>query len=145
MINSYIKFKNYIFVLFLNAVNLNIFNTAQAQSAAGEMDAQTMKLNENAGFVMNMTVGGVLAMVIKGFLGLLGIIFLFLIIIAGYNWMTAAGDEEKVNKAKETIQRAIIGIIIIISAYAITYFVFKNLGGVGGGGAGGGGSQPIFQ
>ena len=38
--------------------------------------------------------------VISAVLGLLGIVFLALIVFAGYNWMIAAGDEEKVTKAK---------------------------------------------
>jgi len=70
--------------------------------------------------------------IISAFLGLLGIIFLVLIIYAGYNWMTAGGDEEKVTKAKETLQRAVIGLIIITAAYSITYFVFSNLPDGGG-------------
>ena len=57
--------------------------------------------------------------VVKVFLGLLGIIFLILIIYAGYNWMTAGGDEPKVKKATDTIKRAIIGLIIVVGAYAI--------------------------
>jgi len=76
-----------------------------------------------------------IATIIKAGLGLLGIIFIVLLVLAGFNWMTAAGDEEKVTKAKNTITRAVIGLIIIIAAYAITVFVFKNL-------PGGGGVQP---
>ena len=72
-------------------------------------------------------VAGIISLVIKAFLSLLGIIFVILIILAGYNWMTASGNEEKVTKAKDTITRAIIGLIITVSAYAITYFVFSNL------------------
>ena len=79
-----------------------------------------------------------IATIIKAGLGLLGIIFIVLLVLAGFNWMTAAGDEEKVTKAKNTITRAVIGLIIIIAAYAITVFVFKNLPG-GGGGTGNGG------
>ena len=74
--------------------------------------------------------------VISAFLGLLGIIFLILIIYAGFEWMTAQGDEEKVTKAKDTLTRAVIGLIIIIAAYSITYFVFSSLPGGEGGGSG---------
>ena len=49
------------------------------------------------------------------------------IIYAGYNWMTAQGEEEKVSKAKDTIQRAVIGLIVTIAAYAISYWVFYVL------------------
>jgi hypothetical protein len=72
-------------------------------------------------------VATVISKVIKGFLGLLGIIFIILLIVAGQKWMTAGGEEEKVNEAKDTIKRAIIGLIIVVAAYSITYFVFKSL------------------
>ena len=65
--------------------------------------------------------------VISVALALLGSIFLILMIYAGYNWMTARGEEEKVTKAKDTINRAIIGIIIVVGAYAIWAFIFSNL------------------
>lgn len=90
----------------------------------------------------------IVATVIEAFLGLLGLIFVILIIMAGYNWMTASGDAAKIDKAKQTMTRAIIGLVIIVSAYAITYFVFQKLdnassvGGSGGGGTGGTGGTP---
>ena len=52
-----------------------------------------------------------------------------MIIYAGFEWMTAQGDEKKVDKAKDTLTRAVIGLIIIIAAYSITYFVFTSLPG----------------
>lgn len=64
---------------------------------------------------------------VRAFLSLLGVIFLILIIYAGYNWMTAAGDEQKVTKAKDTLTRAVIGLIITLGAYAIWYFVWIKL------------------
>ena len=64
--------------------------------------------------------------VIKAFLGMLGVIFIILIVLAGYNWMTAAGDEQKVEKAREGIKRAIIGLIIITGSYAIWTFIFTK-------------------
>lgn len=85
-----------------------------------------------AGFATGQNPGSLIAIIITGFLSLLGIIFIVLIIIAGYNWMTSAGDEQKITKAKETIQRAIIGLIIIVAAYSISYFVFNALGNVAG-------------
>jgi len=65
--------------------------------------------------------------VIQTFLSILGIIFLILMIYAGYNWMTAHGDEQKVTKAKETITAAIIGLVIVIGAYALAFFVISKL------------------
>ena len=73
------------------------------------------------------TPGQIIGTVVGVALGLLGVIFLALMILAGYNWMTAQGEEEKVVKAKETITRAVIGIIIVVGAYAIWKFIFSKL------------------
>ncbi|MEI6288439.1 MAG: pilin [bacterium] len=79
--------------------------------------------------------------IIQTALGFLGIGFLGLILFGGYEWMTAQGDSGKVNKAKDLIKNAIIGVIIILCAYSITYFVINelqtNVSGSGGDNAGG--------
>lgn len=69
----------------------------------------------------------IIGIVIQAALGLVGAIFLVLMLYAGYNWMIARGDEEKVTKAKDTITRAIIGIIIVVGAYAIWAYVFEKI------------------
>jgi amino acid transporter len=92
-------------------------------------------LGGSAGFNTRQGLGEVVGIIIQAFLGLLGIIFIILIISAGFNWMTAGGEEEKVRKAKSTITNAVIGLIIIVASYAITYFVFNVLpGAIGEGG-----------
>jgi len=65
----------------------------------------------------------IISIVIKAALGVTGVIFLALLVFGGYVWMTAGGDESKVEKAKQTIGRATIGLIIVLCAYAITAFV----------------------
>lgn len=60
-------------------------------------------------------------------LSLLGVIFLVLMIYGGFLWMTARGDGGQVDKAKGMITTAIVGLIIVLSAYAITYFVITKL------------------
>ena len=65
--------------------------------------------------------------VINAFLSIFGTIFLILMILGGYKWMMASGREEEVKKAKDTIRAAIIGLIIVVSAYAISYFVALSL------------------
>ncbi len=65
--------------------------------------------------------------IINVFLGLLGIIFVVLVIFAGYRWMTAAGNEDKVRQAKEQLLTGIIGLAIILAAYGITQFVSGRL------------------
>lgn len=69
---------------------------------------------------------GILGTVVSAALSLLGVIFIILMLYAGYNWMTASGDEQKIEKAKDTIWRAIIGIIIVVGSYAIWDFILTK-------------------
>ncbi len=67
--------------------------------------------------------------IVQAVLSLLGTIFFILTIYAGVLWMTAQGKDEQVKKAKDIIQAAIIGLAVVLAAYAITYFVTNKLGG----------------
>ena len=57
-------------------------------------------------------------------LALSGSLFLFLIIYGGISIMTAAGSTERVKKGKDVIIWAVIGALILGSAYAITTLIF---------------------
>ncbi|MEK9152326.1 MAG: hypothetical protein AAB692_03080, partial [Patescibacteria group bacterium] len=61
------------------------------------------------------------------FLGLLGTVFVVLMIYAGYLYMTAQGNEEQVEKAKGLIKNAVIGLVIVFTSYMIQFFVFDYL------------------
>ncbi|MFA5093600.1 MAG: hypothetical protein WC543_06675 [Candidatus Omnitrophota bacterium] len=77
------------------------------------------------------TFFGVVGLVVNAVLSLVGIIFFALTLYAGLRWMTARGDSAAVDKAKDILESAAIGLIIVISAYAIVNFVFTNLIGTG--------------
>lgn len=115
---------------------------AKAQPAA----VQQVKLTAAAAGVAGATdLIKIIGRLINIFLGFLGIIFLVLLLYAGYLWMTAGGDPEKVKKAQQYIKNAVIGLIIIASAWAITAFILNALTGAvtpGGGVAGVG--PPAF-
>lgn len=68
-------------------------------------------------------VGGI----ISAILGVIGVIFLVLIVYGGLLWMLAEGDETKVGKARGFIFHSIIGLILVFSAFAITNFVVNIL------------------
>lgn len=69
----------------------------------------------------------VVANAIKVFLGFLGIIFMILILIAGYKYMMAGGNAADAGKAVNSIKIAIIGLLIILAAYALTDFIIKAI------------------
>lgn len=68
----------------------------------------------------------VVGTIVRIFLGVLGIIFVILIIVAGFRWMTAGGNEENVKKASAQIKNAVIGLIIILAAWSLTNFVVNQ-------------------
>lgn len=60
-------------------------------------------------------------------LGFLGVVAVVIILIGGFKYMTAGGAQEKIDNARKYIISGIIGLVIILSAYAITTFVISRL------------------
>lgn len=60
-------------------------------------------------------------------LSFIGVVFFVLMIYGGLRWMTARGNSEIVEKSKNIIETAFIGIIIIFLAYTVTNFVINKL------------------
>ena len=64
---------------------------------------------------------------ISVFISILGIVLLVIIIYAGFLWMTAGGNPDQVGKAKTWMINAVIGLIVLLAAYAISSFVIESL------------------
>ena len=69
----------------------------------------------------------VIGRIINVALSLLGIVATVLIVYAGFKWMTAGGNEENVKSAQKILMAAVIGLVIILAAFAISNFVLKSL------------------
>ncbi len=74
-------------------------------------------------------LGEVAGTIVGAFLALLGIIFIVLILLAGFHWMTAQGAEDKVRHAKDELRTAIIGLVLTLAAYGIYNFIWYYLMG----------------
>ena len=92
--------------------------------------------------------------IINIFLGVLGLIAVILLIYAGYLWMTAQGDDQKVERAKKIITGCIAGLIVILLSFIIVRTVINAVHGwaenqienvCGGGGGCGGGGLPVID
>ena len=57
-----------------------------------------------------------------------GIIFVILFLVGGIQYLTAAGNEEQTGKAKRLLVDAIVGLVIVLAAWAIANFVLNQLG-----------------
>lgn len=71
-----------------------------------------------------------IGLLVHTLLTFLGVIFMLLIIYAGFGWMTARGNETAVENAKHTLTSASIGLGVILGAYAlvqlIEYFINQS-------------------
>ena len=74
----------------------------------------------------NSDLRSTVARIINVILGLLGIIFIVLTLYSGFTWMTAGGNESKAESARKILFSAVIGLVIILSAFTITNFVLKS-------------------
>lgn len=118
-------------MLALPVLGLTAIHSASAQAQDIINGAQSNLTNTGLiqlggeGTDLPATVGRIVGIL----LGLLGVVFVILVIFAGFNWMMAQGDETKIAKARKTIIQGVVAIIIIFAAYAITSFVITQIGG----------------
>lgn len=81
---------------------------------------------DNAGYA-NTDLATVIGNVVLTLLTLLGVVFIVLIVYAGFKWMLAQGEEQKITEARNLIIHSIIGLLIVLAAYAISYFIISAL------------------
>ncbi|NQV11781.1 hypothetical protein HQ524_00305 [Candidatus Uhrbacteria bacterium] len=107
----------------LLAVPANAGFTAGDPTAALTQSATQTSLGGGPNDQIFITIGNI----VNVGLGLLGIIFFVLMVYAGFLWMTARGNPDQVTKAQTMITQAVIGIIVILSAFAVSSFVLSQL------------------
>lgn len=56
----------------------------------------------------------------------LGLIAVGIVLLAGFKWMTAGGNEDKVGEAKKLMASGVIGLIILLSAWGIAKYVIST-------------------
>ena len=66
--------------------------------------------------------------IINSALGLVGSIALLMFIYGGFLWITSAGNPQNVQKGQDTLKWAVIGLVVVFTAYAIVKFVITELG-----------------
>jgi len=128
---SFINKKIVILFLLIFFLSAGSCRAANLNNAFGEGS----KLNDVAGdkgagykTEASVTPEGIAGAVITIILSLIGVIFLVLMIYGGFIWMMARGNEQEVEKAKQIIQNSIIGLVIVLAAYAISWYVINALG-----------------
>ena len=96
-------------ILFFNAVNLAV--ATELQNPLGTDDPRVF-----------------IGRLIKGILGLSGSIALLMFVYGGVVYLTAQGESERIQRAKNTLIWATMGLAVIVGSYAFLNYLFKGLG-----------------
>ncbi len=125
-------------MIFIFMAAIFIFASAIAQSARAEYesDVNTIfwggeqdKVDTALDLEKDKDPREIAAEIINISLGFLGIIAVIIVLFGGFKWMTAMGNDEGIGEAKKLIAAGVIGLAIILSAYAISQFVLREIYG----------------
>ena len=124
MLTKMIKIKAGLVVAAAMIFSLALVPVALAQTIEEDFG---LTFGESSG-LGNQDLRQTIASIINVALSLLGIVALVIILYGGFKWMTAGGNEDSVGEARKIIIAGVIGLAIILSAYAIANFVLVQLG-----------------
>ncbi|MFA5128260.1 MAG: pilin [Patescibacteria group bacterium] len=110
-------FTTLVFAASVSAADIGFGSGGMAADIASKAGYDTAQTSTS----LSQTVGGI----IRAVLSVIGVLFLGLTIFAGFMWMTASGNEDKVTKAKSILTSSVIGLVIVVASYGITALVFS--------------------
>ncbi len=122
-----------ILIIFALASGFLIFSKNAIAQEAGPSTNTSLKgmmsdTAQEAGYnpsTDKLSFASMVGTLVKAVLSLVGVIFIIITIYGGLIWMTAAGNDEKVSKAKNIIRDGIIGIFVTLGAWTIYYTIFS--------------------
>lgn len=99
--------------------NTPVQSTGLLDTAAGGYGGKSGIIPEG----LNSNIPTMIGKIVGAVLALLGVAFFCIILYAGLNWILSMGNEEKINQAKDMIMAAVLGLIVVLGAYAVTALV----------------------
>lgn len=94
------------------------------RTTCGSGSGETVSLSNPLGD--NVTPQILIGRVINAVLGIVGSLALLMFIYGGLTWMTAAGNSDKVEKGKNILLWATIGMVVIFSSYSLVKFIIER-------------------
>ncbi len=88
-----------------------------------EYDANINATTIDTGISTERSLDDLIGSVIRVILASLGSIFLVLMVLAGNEWMRAAGNQDKIRSSQKKIASLLIGLVLVLSAYALSYWI----------------------
>lgn len=119
--------------LFLFQFSLTIFSAPLVEAQVKDLGKEVKNLlettaeKEGAGFAPYLAPVIFFGRIIRLVLTFVGVVFIIVLIYAGYLLLTAAGNEDQIKRAKSMLWTSVIGLIIIVAAYVISNFVITKI------------------
>ena len=96
--------------------------SATPVAAAGEA-----KINIGTGApsttVAELTIGAIVSTAIKILVVVAAVLFFFWLVLGGIKWITSGGDKNKTEEARQQITSALVGLVVVFSAWAIAQLI----------------------
>lgn len=121
-----LRIKHFSFILIMLIGMVMVSTTALAQDNLDNALGNLGKTKKELGGKIEEDPAVIIGKTINLALTFVGVIFLLLMVYAGFLWMTARGKEDQITKARDMIIATVIGLVIVTSAYAITVVVTKR-------------------
>lgn len=127
---SYLVVFTFIFSMLIGSSVLAVGALSEQEGFGGGSDSVAKVFS---GSTAPKDIRVTIASIIRSLLGFIGIIFVILMVYAGFLWMTAGGNESKIEESKKYLSRSLIGLIIILSSYSITGLILCRITDAAGG------------
>jgi len=105
-------------ILWLICGSVLLLGARASEAALQGLETTRSKIGYDKKELLGLTAG-----FMKWAMGFLGILFFVMMLIGGIRWMSAQGDEKKVESAKNLLTAGVIGMIIVVAAFSITAFL----------------------
>lgn len=88
----------------------------------------TGKATEGLGNVGNLTITQIISGAIRLLVIVAAVIFFFWLVLGGIKWIMSGGDKGKTEEARSQITAALVGLVIVFSAWAISKLIATLFG-----------------
>ena len=112
---------------FIIAMVLTATSFVSAQSADNLLWGGTQTDVGNVIGLGNEDPRVIAASIINVILGFLGIIAVVIVLMGGFKWMTAGGNEDKIEEAKKLMSAGVIGLVIILASWGLATFIVNMM------------------
>ncbi|MBI4029511.1 MAG: hypothetical protein HY376_04070 [Candidatus Blackburnbacteria bacterium] len=109
----------------LNSLWTSALALALSATPVAAQDAAKINIGTGAPSttVANLTIGAIVSTAIKILVVVAAVLFFFWLVLGGIKWITSGGDKNKTEEARQQITSALVGLVVVFSAWAIAQLI----------------------